>query len=280
MKELILLGLFFLAMYLIVRLVSTGLAGLTGSRYRAYRQLAQRYRGRYENRGLVDPPTVSFTHNGSSIRVGLAPVVPGQSSPPRTRVVARFARGLPFRLELMPLGRPAPAQPPKGTRLVRSGHAEFDRQYIAQANDPDIARELLHPFNVRTAIDSLRNMAPPHGMLLSINPERLLVQVDRNLGQNTTLLDYAVRDALILHDWLQASVASRLSEGIDIVAAGQAADEEAGPPGCEVCGDPITGLHVVCTTCRTPFHRDCWTFVGGCSTFGCQGKQCASAGSG
>jgi len=29
-----------------------------------YRQLAAKYRGRYENRGLVDPPTVSFPYNG------------------------------------------------------------------------------------------------------------------------------------------------------------------------------------------------------------------------
>lgn len=280
MKELIVLALFLGVIYLGIRLVSGMLARLTGARYRAYRQLAHRYQGKYENRGLVDPPTVSFRHNGSSVRVGLAPVVPGQSAPPRTRVVARFARGLPFRLELMPLGRPAPTQPPKGTRPVRSGHPEFDRRYIAQANDLEISSELLHPFNVRTAIDSLRNMAPPNGMLLSINPERLLVQVDRNLGNNATLLNYAVRDALVIHDWLQASVASRLSQGIDIVAAGAAGAEEAsGPPGCEVCGDPITGLHVVCTTCRTPFHRDCWTFIGGCSTFGCQGKQCASSNS-
>lgn len=277
MKELIALAVVFGVIYLVVRMISGAIAGLTGARYRAYRQLAQRYRGRYENRGLVDPPTVSFVHNGSSVRVGLAPVVAGQQAPPRTRVVVRFAQGLPFRMELIPLGRPAPVQPPKGTRPVRSGHPEFDRQYMTQANDAEIARELLHPFNVRTAIDSLRSLAPPAGMLVSINPERLLVQVDRNLGSNATLLDYAVRDALIIHDWLQASVASRLSQGIDIVAAGAAVEDDSGPPTCEVCGDPISGLHVVCTSCRTPFHRDCWTFVGGCSTFGCQGRQCASS---
>ena len=80
MRQLIALALFLLVMYGFVRLVASGLAGLTGSRFRAYRQLAQRYRGRYENRGLVDPPTVSFTHNGSSVRVGLAPVIAGQRS--------------------------------------------------------------------------------------------------------------------------------------------------------------------------------------------------------
>jgi hypothetical protein len=277
MWELGLLGLFVLVLYLAVRLGSSALAGLSGARHRAYRQIAQRYRGRYENRGLVDPPTVSFSHNGSNVRLGLAPVVAGQPSIPRTRVVARFARGLPFRLELMPMGRPAPAQPPKGTRLVRSGHPEFDRAYIVQANDPDIAREFLRPESVRSAIEELRKMAAPTGMLISINPERLLVQVDRNLGQHGLLLEHAVRGALMIHDSLQDSVAARMTEGIDVVAVGPAAPEEAGPPVCEVCGDPITGHHVMCSACRTPFHRDCWSFVGACSTFGCPSKQCQPA---
>jgi hypothetical protein len=276
MRELVLLGLFVLGLYLMVRMASAALAGLSGVRHKAYRQIALKYRGRYENRGLVDPPTVSFTHNASSIRIGLAPVIAGQPSIPRTRVVARFARGLPFRFELMPMGRPAPAQPPKGTRLVRSGHVEFDRGYVAQANDADMAREFLHPFNVRSAIENLRKLAPPTGMLISVNPERLLVQVDRNLGQQAPLLEYAVRDALVIHDWLQQSVSSRLAEGIDVVAVGPAAPEDAGPPMCEVCGDPITGPHVKCSSCKTPFHRDCWSFVGACSTFGCASKQCVS----
>src|SRR5690606_36656423 len=115
-------------------------AGLAGGRHRAYRQLAARYRGSYEHRGIVAPPTVSFGHNGSALRVGLAPVVPGQPAQPRTRVVDRFARGLPFRLELIPTGRPVPPQPPKGTRLVNTGHLEFDRAYLVRANDPDMAR--------------------------------------------------------------------------------------------------------------------------------------------
>jgi hypothetical protein len=276
-RELLALGLFLLAMYAVVRLVATGIARLAGSRYRAYRQLAQRYRGRYENRGLTDPPTVSFAHGGASVRVGLAPVVPGQPALPRTRVVARFSQGLPFRLELVPAGRPAPPQPPKGTRPVSVGPPEFDRAYLVRANDPEIAREFLGPEPVRQVIEGLRRLAPPAGMLLSINPERLLVQVDRNLGQNLGWLDTAVASALALHDALRHSVAARAAEGIAIVAAGPASDEESGPPECEVCGDPIVGGHVVCTACRTPFHRDCWTFVGGCSTFGCTNKQCAPA---
>lgn len=277
MREILALGLFLLALYALVRLLSGGIARLAGSRYRAYRSLAQRYRGRYESRGLTDPPTVSFAHAGSSVRVGLAPVVPGQPNRPRTRVVARFADGLPLRLELAPASRPAPPQPPKGTRPVALGVGEFDRTFLVRANDAEIAREFLRPDPVRSALERLRRLAPPSGVLVSVNPERLLVQVDRNLGQNLAWLDGAVSATLVLHDALRSSVASRAAEGIAILAAGPAEGAEIGPPMCEVCGDPIAGPHVLCTACRTPCHRDCWTFVGGCSTFGCQSKQCETA---
>ncbi|HEV3164145.1 MAG TPA: hypothetical protein VGZ22_08945 [Isosphaeraceae bacterium] len=275
MEQGLILGIFILVLYLVVRLGATATARLAGAKYRAYRQLASQYRGKYENRGLADPPTVSFSHNGSHVRIGLAPNVAGQASNPRTRVVARFARGLPFRMELAPVARPAPPQPPKGTRLVKVGDAVFDRYFVTQANDADIAREFLSP-TVRGSVENLRKMSPPAGMLLSVNPERILVQVDRNLGTNADALAYAVREALGIHDHLQTSVASRLRQGIAIVGVGPAPIEEAGPPMCKVCGESINLHHVVCTTCRTPHHRDCWVFVGGCSIFGCNGKQCTS----
>ncbi len=276
MVQALAIGLVFLILYALLRLTVRLFSGLTGARHKAYRLIAARYHGKYESRGMVDPPTVSFPFEGSTVRVGLAPTMPGQAAIPRTRVVARFGKGLPFRMELYPSQRPAPAQLPKGTRLVRSGHHDFDRAYVAQANDPEMARELLNSVEVRQAFEDLRKMAPPSGMLVSINPERLLVQVDRNLGSQPLVLDAAVRHALRIHETLQRSVTSRVGEGIDIVESGPTSPEDSGPAQCEVCGDPIENLFVTCAVCKTPFHRDCWTFIGGCSTYGCPSKQCVA----
>jgi hypothetical protein len=44
-------------------------------------------------------------------------------------------------------------------------------------------------------------------------------------------------------------------------------------PNCLVCGEAIIGNEVMCQSCRTPHHRDCWHYVGGCSVFGCGGKS-------
>jgi hypothetical protein len=269
MLELVVLGLIVLFIYAFIRLLTSVSGWMQGARYRAYRHLASRFRGRYESRGLSDPPTVSFTHKGTMVRVGLAPTIPGQPSNPRTRVVARFRRGIPFRLELAPTCRPAPPQPPKGTRMVRTGVVEFDRWVVVQANDAEMARDFLGP-EVRQAIDNLQRLVHPGGMLVSINPERLLVQVDRNLGQSTEALTMAVSEALVIHDGLQFGVSRRMGEGIEIVAPAGQADPEEGPPTCKVCGEQIDGGAIVyCSSCNTPHHRDCWEFVGACSIYGC-----------
>jgi hypothetical protein len=272
MAELFFVGVVVLVLYFLVRGMATLISGVGGRRFRAYRQLASRYRGRYEHRGFNEPPTVSFSYNGSNVRVGLAPVVPGQNLGPRTRVVARFLRGIPLRLELAPVSRALPPQPPRGTRLVRAGDPEFDRSFNIHSNDPDIARAFLSP-PVRGSLMHLGRLVPPGGFLVSVNPERLLVQVDRNLGANVETLTLAVREALVIHDSLLFSVTSQLGEGVQVLDDVVVPAEEVGPPLCKVCGEPILkGPRTVCRTCHVPYHADCWEFIGSCSVFGCGGK--------
>jgi hypothetical protein len=271
--ELLILGLIILAVYLVIRVLANFGAWVSGARYRAYRLLAARYHGRYESRGLSDTPTVSFIHNGSTVRVGLAPTIPGQPDQiPRTRVVARFREGIPFRLELAPAARPAPPQAPKGTRPVKVGYPVFDHAFVVHANDVEMARDFLSP----TALGVISNLPRgPNdgGMLLSINPERMLLQIDRNLGVNFDALAWAVQEALVLHDRLLEGVSRRVAQGIDIVDKADGRDEDRGPPVCKVCGEPIAnGAVIVCAACNTPHHRDCWEYVGACSIYGCNGK--------
>ena len=37
---------------------------------------------------------------------------------------------------------------------------------------------------------------------------------------------------------------------------------------CQVCGEDIGEDMVVCPRCKTPHHRDCWQYNGGCSIYG------------
>ena len=230
--ELVVLGLIVVFIYAFIRVLASFNTWMTGTRYRAYRQLAHRHGGRYESRGMSDPPTVSFQYHGTAVRVGLAPTIPGQPTSPRTRVVARFRSGIPFRLELAPVSRPAPTQPPKGTRTVKTGDQEFDRAFLVQANDAEMAHDFLNPL-VRHAIGNLQRLVHAGGMLVSINPERLLVQIDRNLGQSTEALCQAVSESLAIHDGLQLGVSRRMRQGIAIVDDPGLAAEDHGAAGLQ-----------------------------------------------
>ena len=101
-----------------------------------------------------------------------------------------------------------------------------------------MARDFLAPA-ARAAIANLQRGVHAGGMLVSINPERMLVQIDRNLGQNTEALSWAVQKALVLHDGLIEGVSRRVTQGIAIVDQPGAPDEDDGPPICKVCGEPI-----------------------------------------
>ncbi len=185
--------------------------------------------GRYETRGLSDPPTVSFTHNGATVRVGLAPTIQGQPGQiPRTRVVARFGHGIPFRMELAPAARPAPPQSPRATRPVMTGDREFDNGYVVRANDVEMSRDFLNP-TIRSTVDGLHQLVHRGGMLVSVNPERMLVQVDRNLGTNAEYLAWVVEQALVLHDGLIEAVTRRMGEGVAIVDDAEFVARRPGP---------------------------------------------------
>ncbi len=271
--ELLALAFIGLILYLFVRYTVKVVSWISGRRYRAYRVLAQRYRGRYESRGMSDPPTVSFFYNGTTVRVGLAPPIPNQPPQPRTRVVLRFAKGLPFRFDLAPVSRPAPPQTPRGTRPVRTNDTDFDRYFYAHANDADMARDFLS-LPCRHAIGHLTRLGPPGGMLISINPERMLVQVDRNLGVYPDALSAVVKEALVIHDALITGVTHKLAEGVEVFEAADDASEETGPPLCKVCGVLIEeGTRMRCKKCKAPHHIDCWEFIGACSIFGCNCKE-------
>lgn len=41
-------------------------------------------------------------------------------------------------------------------------------------------------------------------------------------------------------------------------------------PACPVCGDPLAHASIlICSLCRTPHHRRCWSYNRGCATFAC-----------
>ncbi|WP_165075449.1 RING finger protein [Paludisphaera rhizosphaerae] len=261
-----------LAAYVVIRMLAKAGAWATGSRYRAFRRLASRFGGRYETRGLSDSPIVSFPEGEDIVRVGLAPASGRRPGGTSTRVVVRFRTGMPFRLDLTPQNSPAVRMVAKGTQPVRVGDREFDGAYAVRANDPDMALDFLSPAT-RWAVQGLQRLVQPGGLSISIIPERLLVQIDRNLSDDEEALFAAVAETLTIHKGLREGVRRRVGEGVTLLEGDAAADPDEGPPVCKVCGEIVdTGPITLCAKCGAPHHRDCWEFVGWCSIYGCGGK--------
>ncbi|MDG3005691.1 RING finger protein [Paludisphaera mucosa] len=262
-----------LVAYGVIRFLARAIAWASGSRYRAFRRLASRFGGRYETRGLSDSPIVSFPQGEDVVRVGLAPASARRAGVISTRVVVRFRNGIPFRLDLAAFDSPLIRMAAKGTQPVRLGDREFDGAFAVRANDPDMARDFLGPQS-RRSLQGLQRLAPPGGLSLAISPERMLVQIDRNLSEDDDALFAAVAETLTIYRMLREGVRRRISEGVTLIEGDGRADEAEGPPVCKVCGELVAdGVPVVvCAKCGAPHHRDCWEFVGWCSIYGCGGK--------
>lgn len=263
---------FVLLAYGSLRLTIKAVAWATGSRYHAFRRLAARFNGRYEARGLADSPIVSFPQGDDLVRVGLAPASARKAGVISTRVVVRFRRGIPFRLDLLPADSPTLRQVVRGLQPVRVGDREFDGAFAVRANDPEMARDFLDP-GTRWAVQGLQRLVRPGGLALAVSPERLLVQIDRDLSDDPDALFAAVAETLTIHEGLRAGVRRRISEGVKLIEGDGGPDPEDGPPVCKVCGEAVVeGPMVACEKCGAPHHRDCWEFVGWCSIYGCGGK--------
>ena len=65
---LVLLGLFALMLYLVIRLGASAAAWMSGTRYRPYKQLAMRYRGRFERFEPVAAALRSVRQDDQAIR--------------------------------------------------------------------------------------------------------------------------------------------------------------------------------------------------------------------
>jgi len=62
--------------------------------------------------------------------------------------------------------------------------------------------------------------------------------------------------------------------GITFVEGGaKIAEPDEGESQCQVCGESLSADLVYCSACKTPSHRECWEYFGGCSTYACGNKK-------
>jgi RING finger family protein len=175
-----------------------------------------------------------------------------------------------LRCEVVPQNVLASVRKWLGTVDIEIGSRQFDADHLITGNNPAAIRELL---NVEVQGLIVRLAALSRFGFISRD-----VQVQWRGGYLTVtkpchLSTYeALEQFVTLSAGLFAAAMDSGSSGIEFV--GEVQEPSAIASQCQVCGEPLTQDLVYCQACRTPHHRECWDYFGGCSTYACGGKKC------
>jgi hypothetical protein len=157
-----------------------------------------------------------------------------------------------------------------GMTDIEIGSPNFDDAYVITGNSPQRITALLTP-GVQIAVERLRNFLSSGDIYIAFQAGELLIKKKRYIRDYRELQQF-IHLSLELYE--QASAAG--AEGITFMEGGAQMQFSDGPredPVCQVCGEPIVDRMVLCRSCRTPHHQDCWKYFGACSTYGCGQKS-------
>ena len=153
---------------------------------------------------------------------------------------------------------------------IEIGSPQFDRQFIITGNDEAAIKTFLTPDAQARLFDLLRldsstTFSAP-GLYLQIASGMLTIAKASYLTDSASI----ERFIELFLQFFDATV-SDPAAGIEFL--NRPMDTAVAAPHCVVCGEPLTADLVSCRSCRTPHHRECWQYFGGCATYACGGKQ-------
>ena len=183
-----------------------------------------------------------------------------------TRVVVNMRGSSQGVLKIYPEGFATSISKFFGAQDIRIGDRTFDALYVVKARPESLAHALFREDRRPRVIEAVRAIGMWINPLIDLSRERLCVQVGELLSSLESLrrLVHAASDltGFLLDVDPSGSifwqVSTELSGGL-----------------CPVCGSLMKASLVRCATCRTPHHRECWDYVGSCSTYACGGRTLA-----
>lgn len=235
-----------------------GTGGLIAVR-EAYRQLVTRYGGEFHDYAFLGMPKLTFRYKHSRAMLTIFQAG-GETKTLFTQLTLLLPEGFDHRLEIYRQLFTDEEIRQKGIEDLTIGDAQFDPRFIVKSDSATYAKAVLDPRR-REIVEALRSMGQKDYLLISINPERMLVRKTPIL---TTLNDLRFFVEMCCEFYDAVEVLELAETGIELVE-----HKIDALPVCQVCGADIEGAATVCRRCRTPHHTDCWEFNRKCSTFGC-----------
>jgi hypothetical protein len=173
--------------------------------------------------------------------------------------------GPPLRCEVYPEGFLASVRKLLGMEDIVIGSPLFDWQFIITGDDPAAVKSLLNA-QVQALIFDLNKYV--HGLHVRFSSRSLTVTCSSHLSDFARLVEI-IRQC---RDLYEAALAT-MGQGIEFLDGALSMRATASSSArCMVCGEGLDSDVVHCRSCRTPHHRECWSYSGGCSTYGCREK--------
>lgn len=163
---------------------------------------------------------------------------------------------------------------------VEVGDAKFDRAWTIQTNLPDSAPQLLNEV-CRAQITRLSEVSRLEQLTIS-GTGVVFTAATEAKGKNNLYLIYEylaeLRSSLVetatqvdrtAPATAKTAIKSQPKPAAPI-SVGALAKPDVSNADCLVCGDPIDeSNYSKCARCSSPYHVDCWNYVGHCSIFAC-----------
>ena len=229
-------------------------------------QVARHLRGRVVSRGdlFAGFAEVHFEHAGNPAQIRFSKR--GKNAY-HTHVEIRWA-GPRFRCEIYPESFLASLRKLMGMQDIIIGSPQFDSAFVITGDDEPGIKSLLNG-QVQSAIFQLSGYV--RGMHVRMGSQSLTVTCTGLLSDFGRLVAFVKLSG----ELCDAAVAAQ-GHGIEFLDGGPTMAmtmREATDARCMVCGEALQSQVVYCRSCKTPHHRDCWSYGGGCSTYGCGEKK-------
>jgi hypothetical protein len=227
----------------------------------AYQQLARRFGGRCQRPGWFAYPRTEFTYRSVHVQVRVTSAATQAVGRKYATQLSMAMPDLGILCEIRHPRLPSVHQLPAGMRDLYVGSADFLKNYTVRGADAQCVTEILTDV-VRWQIDRLRTTPTLCPLCIRFSQGRLTITKAKAYHYYPDLLEF-VEQSLSLYD----QVLLTRSRGIEFVEEETA--HVLGEVVCKVCGEEICEDLVFCRRCKTPHHRECWQYNGGCCVFGC-----------
>ncbi len=253
-----------LGVALVALVVFASSAGSRSGRWnQAFAHVAQQYRGSLTSGGWFSEPSVRLMYGTAHARLScyslhrygktvLQLVIEQREVRSRSEMLSR-----PSTVTLVPNLNGL-------TEVELNWGQQFARWEVAAADYDETRHQVTDA--VRLALDRLWLHPLPGDTAVSLLPGWIIV---RKVWDTPRAADVAqfIELACSLNDQLQLAGAA----GIEFLTSDEA--QVIDDALCSVCCEQLTEGVVFCVRCKTPHHRECWEYSGGCSTYGCGARM-------